>query len=272
MVTLRGHNEIPYLCSPLLERLGGVCHGFSTRLGGASEGPYASLNLSFRVGDDEGRVEENRRRFFGIFSIDPRQVVTVRQVHGFHVTAIESPDGEDRPWHRLEADALVTDVPGVALAVLTADCMPVLLVDPHRPVVATVHAGRVGLARGVVSSTVEAMVTRYGSSPRDLLVAFGPHVRQCCYTLPEELVKPFRGLEGAGGSIVTERGRGKWALALCEAARREIESLGVPRGQIDVSHDCTACGRDVFYSYRAEGRTTGRLLSFTLLAPGEGKR
>jgi len=216
-------------------------------------------------------VEENRRRFFGVFSVDPRQVVTVRQVHGVHAVAIESPEVENCPWHRLEADALMTDVPGVALAVLTADCMPVLLVDPCRPAVATVHAGRVGMARGVLSSAVEAMVARYGSSPRELLAAFGPHVRPCCYTLPEALVEPFRGLEGSRGSIVTERGGGEWALDLCEAARRELESLGVPLRQIDVSHHCTACGGNMFYSYRAQGRRTGRLLSFTLLAPGEGR-
>ncbi len=109
MIVLRSDKKVPHFYSPHIERAGGVLHGFSTRLGGVSEGPYGELNLSFRVGDHAGRVEENRRRFFGLFSIAPEQVLTARQVHGTHVAVLDSfgaersspatPVAGRRPYH-----------------------------------------------------------------------------------------------------------------------------------------------------------------------------
>jgi len=265
MVILRTRDEIPYLSSPSLEQLDGLCHGFSTRVGGVSQEPYASLNLSYRVGDEAGSVEENRRRFFGLFSVEPRHVVAVRQVHSARVGVIQSAHLRDRAWEHWEADALVTDVPRLALSMLTADCATIVLADSRRQAIAVVHAGRQGMARGVISRAVGAMKVQFGSSPEDLVVAAGPHIRRCCYVLPEDLVEPFRPLDVPSGLVLSERGAGKWALDLSEAVRRQLEGLGVPSHGLDISHHCTSCSGHLFYSYRAEGSRTGRLLGFAML-------
>ena len=138
-----------------LERLPGVGHAFSTRRGGVSHGPYESLNLGLSTGDDPAAVRENRRRFFGALGIEPDRTVRVRQVHGDGVLVVDRPlivrEGFPRVLldEGFEYDALVTDVPGVALTVSTADCLPILLADRRRGAVAAVHAGWRGTVRGI---------------------------------------------------------------------------------------------------------------------------
>ena len=157
-------NGLVYLTADGFEAAGGVAHGFSTRLGGVSEGIYATLNLGMNRGDAPDRVRENYRRFCAAIGADMGNIVCASQVHGDTVRTVTAADlgiglDEPEPW---QADGLVTDIPGVTLAVYSADCLPILLYDPVRRVVGAVHAGWRGTALGIAAKAVERMVDCYG--------------------------------------------------------------------------------------------------------------
>ena len=164
---------------------GGAVHAFSTRLGGVSAGIYASLNLGSTRGDDPDCVRENYRRFFAAIGADAdmTQVAMSNQVHGDVVRPVTSADRKRDLYdpEGYEADGLVTDLPGVSLVIFGADCLPILLYDPVRRVVAAVHAGWRGTAIGIVTRAVEKMRDVYGSAPADILAAIGPGISKCCF-------------------------------------------------------------------------------------------
>jgi polyphenol oxidase len=254
-----------------------VVHAFSTRLGGVSRPPFASLNLGQSVGDDPAAVLENRRRFFGAFGVEPRRMVRVRQVHGDGVLVVDEALAR-RPGfpaclaeEPVEADALITRLPGLALVVSTADCVPILIHDPVRSAVAAVHAGWRGTARRVSAATVAAMVERFGTVPADCRAAIGPSIRGCCYEVDGPVV------EAVGGSIpgweaqAAESGPGHWRLDLAGLNRMLLESAGLTPERIEVPDLCTACRREAFFSHRAEHGKTGRMMSFILLTGDTGK-
>ena len=171
-------NGLVYLTADGFEAAGGVAHGFSTRLGGVSEGIYATLNLGMNRGDAPDRVRENYRRFCAAIGADMGNIVCASQVHGDTVRTVTAADlgiglDEPEPW---QADGLVTDIPGVTLAVYSADCLPILLYDPVRRVVGAVHAGWRGTALGIAAKAVERMVDCYGCDRLDILAAVGPGI------------------------------------------------------------------------------------------------
>ncbi len=270
--------ELEVLRSPLLDALGFGQHAFSTRRGGVSEGPFDSLNLGDAPGEEAGRVRENRRRFFEAAGISPRRVAEVRQVHGARVAeaaaplvggaepqagAAEPPAGEadSSPENGIEADALMTDAPGVVAAVLTADCLPVLFADTRRRAVAAAHAGRRGIAEGILSEVVRRMGERYGTAPADLAAALGPAISGVCYEVGEECLPPFRKRYPGWRDFCIPLGRGKWLLDLSEAARRQLIAAGLSEERIGLPGFCTFSESRRFYSYRRDGAPTGRLLA-----------
>lgn len=234
-----------------LARLEGIRHGVFERRPGASPPPWDALNVSYAVGDEPGRVTRNRRAVAE--SLGARRLLFVRQVHGEEVALVDRTtdlaawEGDHGPPL---ADALVTDRPGVFLAVTAADCQPILIADPVRRVVAAVHAGWRGTARDLPGKTVQAMIERFGCDPQDLRVGIGPSLGPCCgelrsfrRDLPPALWKYRRG-ETAHFDF--------WA-----ATRDQLIARGVPPGQIEVGGLCTRCHPERFFSYRAE-KTTGR--------------
>ncbi|OGL60517.1 MAG: hypothetical protein A3J27_06350 [Candidatus Tectomicrobia bacterium RIFCSPLOWO2_12_FULL_69_37] len=241
--------------SPLLEALPFIRHGFSTRRGGVSEGPYHSLNLGQAAGEEPDRVRENRRRFFEAVGMAPARLAEVHQVHGAGVVAADDvPEGE-----RVSADAVVTVEPGVVVAVQTADCLPVLIADSKRRAVAAVHAGRKGIAAGVLAAAVRQMGERFGSRPGDLFAGLGPAISGLCYEVGEECLPPFRMRYRDWRDFTVPLGRGKWLLDLPEASRRQLAAAGVPAGQIGLPGPCTFSESARFFSYRRDGAPTGRL-------------
>ena len=164
--------------------LGGVRHGFSTRLGGVSPAPWDSLNLRPGMGDGREAMLENYRRFCAVLGADVERTVLSRQVHETNVRACTGADagkGLFRERDYDSADALVTDVPGLTLFVFSADCGTVLLRDPDTGAVGAAHAGWRGGAGGSVEKTVQEMTRRYGSRPERLRAALGPCIGQCCF-------------------------------------------------------------------------------------------
>ncbi|MFC7216698.1 peptidoglycan editing factor PgeF [Streptomyces polyrhachis] len=224
---------------------------FTDRWGGVSTAPYDELNLGGAVGDDPAAVAENRRRAARAHGIDPGRVVWMNQVHGREVAVV------DAPWGAGEVpavDALVTAVPGLALAVLTADCTPVLLADEEAGVVGAAHAGRPGLLAGVVPATVAAM-RALGAEPARITARLGPAVCGRCYEVPEEM--RARAAELVNETFATTSW-GTPAIDVRAGARAQLEALGV--ADVTVSPVCTLESADHF-SYRRE-KATGRLASY----------
>jgi YfiH family protein len=245
----------------LTSRLLPYAHGFSTRVGGVSEGPYASLNLGFSVGDVRERVEENFRRLARAAAIPASSFVTASQVHGDRVVEVTKPTPGELPAPpRGEADALWTDRPGVAVAVKTADCVPILIADPDTGRVAAVHSGWRGTELRIAARAVEALAAA-GSRPERLVAAIGPAIQACCYEVSEELGDRFaRTL----GHDVVSRASPKPHLDLSRAVRKTLEQSGVPGDHIDVLPHCTACSAARFFSHRRDRGVSGRHLSFVV--------
>lgn len=227
-----------FLASPLLERVSGLVHGFGLRFPGpraaAREAAQAALG-------DSGEV------FF------------LRQVHG---CAVATPPWTEPP----DADASVTGQPGTLLAIETADCLPVLIVDPIRRRVAAAHAGWRGTAARVTQSAVRAVLDA-GSDAADLLVALGPSIGPCCYEVGPEVEGAF-GPSGAGFFVAGTAGRKH--LDVAAANRAQLDEVGIAASHIDSVNHCTKCREDLFFSYRRDGGSAGRMISvvgFSRLSP-----
>lgn len=229
-------------------------HGFSTRLGGESRGEFAGLNLSLRVGDDEAAVLENRRVALSALGLEPGRVARLRQVHSARVVRAV-------PGEAGEGDGLVSGEPGLALAIETADCYPVLLEDAQAGVVGAAHAGWRGTAAGVVASTLREMVA-LGADPSRVRAAVGPGICGECYEVGPEVREVF---EAAGfpssvwlPSQKVDSGPGtRWRVDLGRANAWLLASVGVPEANIWRSGACNS-GPD-FFSFRRDGGRTGRM-------------
>ena len=254
-----------------LAGLEGIAHAFSTRRGGVSRGPYDSLNLGLGVGDEPAAVHENRRRFFGTLGIDLGRAVRARQVHGAGVLVVDralaARPGFPRAVldERFEYDALVTDLPGLALTVSTADCLPVLIADPRRGAVAAVHAGWRSTVRRIAARAVEALRERYGTDPRDCVAALGPGIRGCCYEVDAPVIEPLARALPSWRACVRAAGDARWTLDLAAANRHVLEAAGLDPAAIHDAGLCTRCRQDLFYSYRGQGARTGRMMNAILL-------
>lgn len=236
------------------ESVSGAHFAFTDRWGGVSAAPYEELNLGGAVGDDPAAVATNRELAAKSLGLDPARVVWMNQVHGADVEVVSGPWGE-RPVP--EVDAIVTAERGLALAVLTADCTPVLLADPVAGIVAAAHAGRPGMVAGVVPAALRAM-TGLGADPARIVVRTGPAVCGKCYEVPEEMRADVAAVEPAAHA---ETSWGTPAVDVTAGVHAQLDRLGVRDRQ--QSQVCTIESDDHF-SYRRE-RTTGRLAGYVWL-------
>ncbi|GAB2972999.1 peptidoglycan editing factor PgeF [Streptomyces pseudoechinosporeus] len=233
---------------------GGAHFAFTDRWGGVSAVPYEELNLGGAVGDDPDAVRTNRELAAKSLGLDPARVVWMNQVHGPDVAVIDEPWG-DRPVP--EVDAVVTTRRGLALAVLTADCTPVLLADPVAGIAAAAHAGRPGMVAGVVPAAIAAMV-ELGAEPGRIVARTGPAVCGRCYEVPDAMRAEVAAVEPAA---YAETSWGTPAVDVTAGVHAQLERLGVcDRAQSPV---CTLESGDHF-SYRRD-RTTGRLAGYVWL-------
>ncbi|MFE6936243.1 peptidoglycan editing factor PgeF [Streptomyces sp. NPDC057699] len=234
---------------------GGAHFAFTDRWGGVSAVPYEELNLGGAVGDDPAAVGANRARAARALGLDPALVVWMNQVHGRDVAVVDGPWGDTRDIPAV--DAVVTARRGLPLAVLTADCTPVLLADPAAGVVAAAHAGRPGLVAGVVPAAVEAMIA-LGAEPSRITVHTGPAVCGRCYEVPEQMRAEVAGAVPASWA---ETSWGTPAVDVTAGVHAQLAELGVTDRHS--SPFCTLESGDHF-SYRRD-RTTGRLAGYVWL-------
>lgn len=246
-----------------------IIHGVTGRHGGVSAGRYASLNLGCAVGDAAEAVAENRRRVYASLGLDPRRGMSGEQVHGAQVAAIEGnwPLGVlSGAASAAGADALVTGAPGVGLLVISADCVPVLLWDPVRRVVGTVHAGWRGTVAGIAGRAIAAMSGRFGCLPQNVRAGIGPAIGPCCYEVDGPVLEPLRAaFPEDWPELVRMTGEGRGNLDLWEANRRQFVATGLVPDNIEVAGICTRCHHEEFFSERAEGRPLGRFGSVIAL-------
>lgn len=220
---------------------------FTTRAGGVSTGRYASLNLAGHVGDDPAAVVSNRAALAARLELAPDRLAFVRQVHGSTVVLVDTPDVSGLA--ATDADALVTSVPGVALGVLVADCVPVLLADISAGVVGAAHAGRRGIVAGVLERTVEAM-ERLGAHREQIDVTIGPAVCGGCYELPAELAEQ---VYSAAPRALARSYADAPAADLRAGAAGLLSARGVRA--VELVGGCTVEEPERWYSYRRDGET-----------------
>lgn len=237
------------------ESASGAHFGFTDRWGGVSAAPYEELNLGGAVGDDPDAVRTNRDLAAKSLGVEPDRVVWMNQVHGADVAVVDGPWGSSTEIPSV--DAVVTTRRGLALAVLTADCVPVLLADPVAGIAAAAHAGRPGMIAGVVPAALRAM-TELGAEPTRIIARTGPTVCGRCYEVPEAMRAEVSAVEPAA---YAETSWGTPAVDVSAGVHAQLERLGVrDREQSPV---CTLESRDHF-SYRRD-RATGRLAGYVWL-------
>ena len=237
--------------------------GFTTRHEGVSRQPYNSLNLGTNTFDLQHNVQGNRSILTRAFGIKCEKLVTVNQVHGVDLLIIDSPNPEYGHFLKLECDGLITNQPGVMIGVGVADCVPILLLDPVKKVVAALHAGWKGTAGDIAGKGVRSMMEIFNSQPADILAAIGPSIGKCCYEVDTPVVEAFRKM----GQVCFEQGKepGKWWLDLATANHRQLLKAGMNQSKIEFSTQCVFCEHDLFFSYRRDNGDTGRQMGFIML-------
>jgi YfiH family protein len=265
-----------------LKALRWLIHGFSTRCGGFS-GRYGgdALNLGFTPDDQGSVVTRNRSLFLARLTgcKSSGTLITLRQVHSDLIHRVDV-----GPGYPITGDGLLTASPGLLLAVQTADCLPVILVDARRRAVGVLHAGWRGTLQRIVEKAVGEMLRRFGSRPPDLRAAIGPGIHGCCYEVGEEVRQEFESQFAYASALFREikdpdpvrekypllflrarppghsRPTVKLFFDLVEANRRQLLATGVPAKSIEAIPLCTACRTDLLFSHRAEHGVTGRLM------------
>lgn len=269
----RQRGGLEFLTWPVFDPLP-VDVAVSTRHGGTSGGPYATLNLSFAVGDDPAAVLANRQRVAAALGTSLSSFVLARQVHGATAAVVTAAD-RGRGAHPgadavPAADILVTRDPEVVLTVLVADCVPVVLYDPAAHVLACVHAGWRGTVAGAAAAALGAM-RELGASPAAVIAGIGPAIAPAAYQVGPEVAARFRQAFGASaGGLLQPDGDGRWRLNLWEANRVTLQEAGVAAGQIHVATVPTGPDPGRFFSHRA-GQPCGRFALLARLEPGGGQ-
>lgn len=261
---------VPYLEYPMLKDTGIVRHGFSTRLGGVSEGYYASMNLSFDRGDRKEAVAENFRRIGEALGVRCEDMVLSRQTHTTNVRIVTDADrgkGITRERDYTDVDGLVTNVPGICLVTSYADCVPLFFVDPVKKVIGLSHSGWRGTVGKIGRKTVELMHERFGSDPADILAAVGPSVCMDCYEVSSDVIERFKEAfsENCWEQLFYEKPDGKYQLDLWKANELIFLESGILPEHIAVTNVCTHCNSDILYSHRAAGDKRGNLCAFLAL-------
>src|SRR5262244_3908326 len=215
--------ELAWLKVPRWEKYHGLLHGFMGRRGGKSVGPYATLNTSYRVGDDNKVVSQNVCDMKLAVGIHDGRIITMKQVHGDHIVEVEETNIKEAG----EADGMVTKKPEAFLSVLTADCVPILLVAPQFKIVAAVHAGWRGTLAGIAGKVTRQLKDRHGVATDEIQAALGPSIGSCCYEVKSDVTEPLREKWGSLAEPSIEHRAGKSFVDLRRLNRAILEDAGV---------------------------------------------
>ncbi len=237
-----------------------LMHFSSTRIGGMSTAKYSSLNLGLNSGDEHENVIINRRVVSAALGIREDRLIFPKQTHTTTVKVIRenflSVTVENRRLYLLDTDAMITNLKGVCVAVKTADCVPILLYDPKRMVVAAIHAGWKGTLQNIVVKTIQKMADEFGSYPADIIAGIGPSISPEVYEVGPDVYMQF---DEAYSAPTNPFRKDKRFLNLWKANQEQLIRAGVPSDQIELARICTLSDPERFYSARRDGVKTGRM-------------
>lgn len=262
--------EVLYLSYPLLEQTGLVNHGFSTRIGGVSEGIFSSMNLSFSRGDDEACVRENFKRMAEAIGVESNSLVFAAQTHTTNVRKVTSEDkgkGIIYPLDYQDVDGLITNEPGICLTTFYADCVPLFFIDPAHKAIGLSHSGWRGTVGKMGRETLRRMQEEYGTEAEDVIAAVGPSICQACYEVSGDVIDKFKEAfeQKYWNELFYSKENNKYQLNLWKANEIILLEAGVRKENIAVTNVCTNCNSDVLFSHRATKGERGSLAAFMAL-------
>ena len=256
---------IRYLESKLLKECDFITHAFCTRWGGRSEGKFANLNFGLQGGDRKEMVSRNWEILASSFGLSTEQFFVANQVHRDRILVIDAGSSGVAGNQSSDFDAIISDRSNLAIGVLTADCVPIFLVDRKKRVIGVVHAGWKGTSLKIAAKTIDTFVRRFSSNIADIIAVVGPAIGHCCYQVDGVVFEAMKGDESRKYFLSKCDENGKWMLDLPLANRLQIQNAGVPLENISLAGICTSCHVDDFFSHRRETGKTGRQLSFIVL-------
>ena len=262
---------VPYLSFKALEDTGMVINGFSTRLGGASKGRFATMNFSYSRKDDPADVLENFTRMADALGVERDRMVVSYQTHTTNVRRVTREDegkGVIRERDYRDVDGLITDVPGITLVTFYADCVPLYLVDQVHHAIGLSHSGWRGTVRRMGQVTMDAMKEAFGTRPEDVTACIGPSICRDCFEVGEEVAEAFADAFDPKYRDALYRANekpGKYQLDLWKANEIIFQEAGVPKEQIHTTNICTMCNSDYLFSHRRVGEERGNLAAFLCL-------
>ena len=255
----REESGIPYYACRALENISGLHHGFSTRHSGVGHGVESSFDLGQSPRDASKSTCDYRRRFLSALHLDNMNLATLRQVHSDRFIIIKEKGHQGNPP---AGDALVTRVKEIALAVMVADCLPILVVDPVSRVIAAIHAGWRGILARIAEETIAEMMRSFGAKESNLVVALGPGIRSCCFEVGRDVVEMFeKTFSGESFAKPHPDHPAKWLMDLRAALDVQFRGSGIHKKNIHDLEACTCCNTKEFFSHRAEGARTGRMMA-----------
>lgn len=262
---------VPLFTYPILEETGIVKHGFTTRLGGVSEGIFSAFNLSFSRGDKKEAVEENYRRLAKTLGVDYGSFVFSDQTHSTNVIRVGREDAQNGIlWERkyTNVDGFVTDESGITLVTFYADCVPLYFVDVRHHAIGLSHSGWRGTVSRMGQVTLEKMKKEFGSHAGEVICAIGPSICQDCYEVSEDVAEKFqKEFMNYEEEILIKKENGKYQLDLWRANEIVLTEAGVLPEHIQTTNLCTCCNPKILFSHRASQGKRGNLAAVLALAP-----
>ena len=261
---------VPYLSFPQLEALGVVCHGFTTRLGGVSSGDCSSMNLSYTRGDDPKNVEENYIRVCKAMDIRKEKIICSSQSHTNCVIMVDEKlagNGVEYENQLNDVDGFVTNVPGICLLTMYADCVPLYFVDPVKKVIGLSHSGWRGTVQKIGAVTIQKMVEEYGCNLQDIYAAIGPSICQSCYEVSGDVIDEFKHVFQIQywEDLFYRKFEDKYHLNLWKANEIILLEQGIRKEHLIVTDVCTCCNSEVLFSHRASGGKRGNLAALLMI-------
>lgn len=250
----KNSNGVGYFVSGKLKKYREIKHFFSTRIGGVSKPPYDSLNLGIYTKDDRDSVDTNFKRIFNTFGMNYDGLTYLKQSHGNRIYRVNQENYKS--IIESDGDALVTDTPGIAIGVFTADCVPILVYDRERNVIAAVHAGWKGTVKGILKDTIRYMTGEMGCSIENIICAIGPSIGPCCFEIKDNVANELRYVNKRDDKLFGD---------LWEENRMQLIEIGVKEENISLSKICTMCNKDKLYSFRRDQDPCGRMGAFIQL-------
>lgn len=244
-------NGTAFFTSTLIEKNNNIRHFFSTRIGGVSKGAFESLNLGVYSNDNRKNIKSNFDIILKASGMDNEKVVYLNQIHGSEFYVVDEQNYKDIIG--ADGDALITCEKGIAIGVLTADCVPIIAVDPIKNIVSAIHAGWKGTYNKISYKVLQYMIENMGSSPENIITAIGPSIGPCCFKVGKDVADKFKYVSFKDDSYFVD---------LWQENKSQILNCGIKQYNIDLSNLCTMCSCELFYSYRKEKGITGRMGTF----------